>query len=277
MKNKIYVIGLGILILFFSYLLYQGSDSIKIKQAVKTVKGFSITTTVQTEGIWKFYPSLETIGKFNYWPLNNLQIETDKIYINSNDEIFIPCIVSEFRNIVFVISRKNTSEIIKSKGFINNNEYLCEYLKNIRAINTYDYDISIYNVCKNYESEFETLVNNITNKMKNNIRIKRNNISGSYGFYSGSIVIENKNSIGFSYGDIKLYCDFLDRNKELISRNEINIILTPLNASSEVSYDIHIAPAHRFIRVNSEINRDFIKKYVSENAEGINGLYSFNL
>jgi hypothetical protein len=277
--KKFLIIIISFLVVLLSFFFYQNSDSVKIKEAIKTINTFAITTELESENFFEIYPSLNGIGRFNYWKLIDLKIENEKIFLNSNDEITIPCIFSDSKKAIFIISKKNTGEIMKSKGFLSNNEYLCQYLDNIRAINHLDYDVSIHNSCKRNEKEFESIVNGVLKKTIDNITMEKGSkMTNSYNIHSsGVIVIKNNNPIDFTNGDIQLYCNFYNRKKELISREELFIISTPLPKFSTRSYEIYSAPVSKTYNLSSEINRDFIKKYVSENARGSNGYYSFNL
>ena len=271
--------ALGICVLLLSFFFYQNSDSVKIKEAIKTINTFAITAELKTEKFYKIYPSLNGIGRFSYWKLTDLKIENEKIFLNSNDEITIPCTFSDSKKAIFIISKKNTGEIIKSKGFVSNDEYLCQYLENIRAINISDYDVSIHNICKKHEEEFESIVNDIFRKTTDNITMENGSkMTNAFDISSsGVIIVKNNNPIDFTYGDIQLYCNFYNRKKELISRKKLYISSTPLPKFSTRSYEIYSAPVLKTYNLSAEINRDFIKKYVSENAKGSNGFYSFNL
>jgi hypothetical protein len=277
--RKYIIIIISFLVVLLSFFLYQNSDSVKIKEAIKTINTFAITSELESENFFKIYPSLNGIGRFNYWKLIDLKIEDEKIFLNSNDEITIPCVFSDSKKAIFIISKKNTGEIIKSKGFISNDEYLCQYLENIRAINYLDYDVSIHNSCKKNEKEFDSIVDDVLKTTTNNITMEKGSkMTNSYNISSsGVIVVKNNNPMGFTHGDIQLYCNFYNQKEELISRQELSIILTSLPNFSIRSYEIYSAPVSKKYNLSIQINRDFIKKYVSENARGSNGHYSFNL
>ena len=62
--KKFLIIIISFLVVLLSFFFYQNSDSVKIKEAIKTINTFAITTELESENFFEIYPKTLNIAFF---------------------------------------------------------------------------------------------------------------------------------------------------------------------------------------------------------------------
>lgn len=232
----------------------------------------------------ELYPSLRKAigGQFRQFE----SVEFESIVLKDNGEVEVFAKSNNGIQLFFVLQEEGGDyKVVNSKGLsVYNDSNLYEYCKRIGCITTGAYDLQIDNVCKQNESSFNNLVNQIKNRIEATTRLESHSVKVmGYGdnYATGNITLKNFTRFTIPAHSYKLYVNYLDSDNNILFTSDKSLSNFEAIGFGQ-SKTIHVIQdiSSEFRKVNIKLkllSTQFIEEIVAKHSEGSSCLYSGNL
>ena len=250
----------------------------RIKESKDVVNQFINATTFENYNqMYDLYPRFKEVRQF--WKLNDFKLTSATV--NEDENISIVGKANK-RDLYFELEESDDRYIIiSSKGMSTDYEsFLYNYCKRIGCIKGDADDASISAICKDKESEYNILIDEIKSTIEKNVKLENHTVTKSYGMASGDMTIKNYSRFSVPGMSYKLEIDYLDRseNVKYTSNERSNIYSIPYGQTA--TFFVSEMNARGFSKIRPRLvitNKSFIEEIIAENAEGANCNYNKNL